>query len=155
MYECHGSIHQLQCLKPCNRDILPADFDPVVDEVHCRMTSPLPKCLDCGGLARPRIMMFHDWGWLDDQTREQAKRLTRWRANAKSPVIIELGAGVDIPSVRLFSEDQARFAPLIRINPGVPQMPRSVKGASVALGALEAMEGISDALFDLCFWDGA
>ncbi len=154
IYECHGSIHQLQCLKPCNRDIWPADFDPVVDEVHCRMTSPLPKCLDCGSLARPRIMMFHDWGWLDDQTREQAKRLTRWRAHTKNPVIIELGAGVDIPSVRLFSEDQARFAPLIRINPQTSQRPRTAEGVSLSMGALSAMEGISNALFDLGFWNG-
>ena len=155
IYECHGSIHQLQCLKPCNRDIWPADFDPVVDEAHCRMTSPLPKCRDCGGLARPNIMMFHDWGWLDDQTREQAKRLTRWRANTKNPVIIELGAGVDIPSVRLFSEDQARFAPLIRINPRASERPRRAQGISIAMGALEALEGISSALYEAGFWDGA
>jgi hypothetical protein len=100
-------------------------------------------------------MMFHDWGWLDEQAREQAKRLTRWRANTKNPVIIELGAGVDIPSVRLFGEDQARFAPLIRINPRAPERPRRTQGMSIAMGALEAMEGISSALYDTGFWDGA
>jgi NAD-dependent SIR2 family protein deacetylase len=154
IYECHGSIHHMQCLKPCNHDIWPAAFDPVVDEARCRMTAPLPICPDCGGLARPNIMMFHDWGWLDDQARAQGNRLTRWRADAKNPVIIELGAGVDIPSVRLFSEDQARFAPLIRINPRVPDRPRRCQGVSLAMGALEAMEGIKSALFEAGFWDG-
>jgi hypothetical protein len=69
-------------------------------------------------------------------------------------VIIELGAGVDIPSVRLFSEDQARFAPLIRINPRAPTRPRRGQGVSLAVGALEAMEGISNALYEAGFWNG-
>ena len=154
IYECHGSIHHLQCLGPCQRDIRPADFEPQVDELRCRMTSPLPRCPHCGGLARPNIMMFHDWGWLDENARLQAGRLNRWRADTRNPVIIELGAGVDVPSVRLFSEDQARFAPLIRINPRAPQRPPRTEGVSLATGALEAMQEINDALYAAGFWDG-
>ncbi len=155
IYECHGSIHHLQCLKPCRDDIWPAGFEPRVDETRCRMTSPLPRCPHCGGLARPNIMMFHDWGWLDANARLQAGRLNRWRAETRNPVIIELGAGVDVPSVRLFSEDQARFAPLIRINPRAPERPQRTEGVSLAMGALKALEGISDALYEAGFWDGS
>ena len=155
VYECHGSIHHLQCLKPCRDDIWPAGFEPRVDETRCRMTSPLPRCPHCGGLARPNIMMFHDWGWLDANARLQAGRLNRWRAETRNPVIIELGAGVDVPSVRLFSEDQARFAPLIRVNPRAPERPQRTEGVSLAMGALEALEGISDALYEAGFWDGS
>jgi hypothetical protein len=100
-------------------------------------------------------MMFGDWGWFDQRARVQANRLTDWRAKVKSPVIIELGAGIDIPSVRLFSEEQTRFGTLIRINPRAPQIPRSATGISLPLGALPAMEGINDALFALGFWDGS
>jgi NAD-dependent SIR2 family protein deacetylase len=155
IYECHGSIHHLQCLKPCKPSIWPADFTPEIDDERCRMTSPLPTCPDCGDLARPNIMMFGDWGWFDQRARVQAKRLTDWRAKVKSPVIIELGAGIDIPSVRLFSEEQTRFGTLIRINPRAPQIPRSATGISLPLGALPAMDGINDALFALGFWDGS
>jgi NAD-dependent SIR2 family protein deacetylase len=154
MYECHGSIHRLQCFATCAHVTWDAGFDPIVDEMACRMTSPLPRCPDCNRLARPNILMFHDWGWFDQPVREQAKRFTRWRANCKNAVIIELGAGVDIPSVRLFSEDQARFAPLIRINPRAPNRPRRGQGVSLAMGAREAMEGISSALYEAGFWDG-
>ena len=87
--------------------------------------------------------------------RLQAKRFTRWRANVQNLVIIELGAGLDIPSVRLFSEDAARFASLIRINPQMPKIPGSAKGIPIALGALEAMEGINGALYEAGFWDGS
>jgi NAD-dependent SIR2 family protein deacetylase len=154
MYECHGSIHHLQCFATCSHVTWAASFDPIIDEIACRMTSPLPRCPDCNRLARPNIMMFHDWGWFDQPAREQAKRFTRWRATTRNPVIIELGAGVDIPSVRLFSEDQARFAPLIRINPRAPTRPRRGQGVSLAVGALEAMEGISNALYETGFWNG-
>lgn len=155
IYECHGSIHHLQCFAPCSRNIWETTFDPVVDEARCRMTSPLPRCPDCDRLARPNIMMFHDWGWFDERSRAQALRLRDWRNSLKNPVVIELGAGTDIPTVRLYSEEQARWAPLIRINPREARRPSWAEGASMSLGALEGMKGISDALFDLGFWDGA
>ena len=155
IYECHGSIHHLQCLKPCSPEIWQTTFEPEVDDATGRMISSLPACPECGGFARPNIMMFHDWGWIDHRARIQAKRLTDWRAGLEHPVLIELGAGVDIPSVRDFSEDQAGFAPLVRINPRAPQIPQPTKGVSIALGAQEAMEGINNALFEQGFWDGA
>ena len=155
IYECHGSIHHLQCFAPCSHKIWEATFDPEVDEARCHMTSPLPRCPDCARLARPNIMMFHDWGWFDERSRAQALRLRDWRNSLKKPVVIELGAGKDIPTVRLYSEEQGRWAPLIRINPRESQRPGWAKGVSISLGALEAMNGISDALFDLGFWDGA
>lgn len=153
--ECHGSIHLLQCTKPCSPMLWLAEFDPEIDEERCLMTSQLPRCPDCGALARPNIMMFHDWHWQEQRSRAQARRFTDWRAKVKNLLIIELGAGMHIPSVRLFSEDQARFGCLVRINPREPEMPRWVRGVSLATGALAAMEAISDALFETGFWDGA
>jgi NAD-dependent SIR2 family protein deacetylase len=155
IHECHGSIHHLQCSVPCSPLIWDANFDPVVDDVACRITTPLPRCPDCNALARPNILMFNDWGWLEQRARMQAERLERWREGTRNPVVIEIGAGVDIPSVRHFSEEQAQDGPLIRINPRAPQCPRSAQGISLAMGAKEAMEGINDALFELGFWDGA
>lgn len=154
IYECHGSIHHLQCIAPCSDAVREADFEPEVDDSRCRMTSPLPRCPDCARLARPNIMMFNDWGWIDQRSRAQSRKLTDWRNMLRSPVVIEMGAGMDIPTVRLFSEEFGRWAPLIRINPRAPHIPRGIEGASVTLGALAALNGISGALFDLGFWDG-
>ena len=63
--EVHGSIHHLQCCKPCCDAIWPADdFVPDVDASACRLLNAPPRCPVCGGMARPNILMFGDWrGW--------------------------------------------------------------------------------------------
>ncbi|MEK6238796.1 MAG: hypothetical protein N2C14_29120, partial [Planctomycetales bacterium] len=59
--ECHGSIHYLQCRDRCSAS-QPSWSDSseevAVDEETIRATSALPACPDCGGLARPNILMF-------------------------------------------------------------------------------------------------
>ncbi|MDG4870435.1 hypothetical protein P8631_20780, partial [Guyparkeria sp. 1SP6A2] len=38
VHECHGSIHHLQCLRPCNDEVWEArGFEPEVDEARCRL----------------------------------------------------------------------------------------------------------------------
>ncbi len=138
--ECHGSIHHLQCTQPCMASIWPADeVVPVVDEEQCRQVSPLPGCIDCAALARPNILMFGDWNWQDHRTQAQQSRLNAWLAGVSRPVVIELGAGTNIPTVRRFGE--ALDVPLIRINPTEPAVVRS-RDVSLAMGALEALRGI-------------
>lgn len=120
IHECHGSIHHLQCLEPCCDDIWPAnDFVPVIDKEQCLLVNEPPHCPRCGGLARPNILMFGDWGWLGDRTAQQEEALENWLWEATSPVVIELGAGTAIPSVRHFSQRVVRQfgGNLIRINP--------------------------------------
>lgn len=116
IYECHGSIHHLQCLTACESDIWPADeLIPEIDHQHCQWQGQLPRCPHCGNLARPNILMFDDYTWLSQRQKQQMHRLTTFLEDHHQPVVIELGAGTAIPTVRYFSE---RFAPnLIRINP--------------------------------------
>jgi NAD-dependent SIR2 family protein deacetylase len=74
--ECHGSIHYLQCLKPCCETIWPADeFIPVVDEKQCLLLNEPPRCPHCSGLARPNIMMFGDYGWIEAREIAQSQPL--------------------------------------------------------------------------------
>jgi NAD-dependent SIR2 family protein deacetylase len=137
LVECHGSIHHLQCTRPCGDAIWPAGaVDPVVDPATCLMAPPLPRCPRCGALARPNILMFGDGRWLDARTQDQYARFGRWRAQVRKLVVIELGAGTDVPSVRRMCEGQD--APLIRINPREPHVGPG-QGAGIALGALEAL----------------
>jgi NAD-dependent SIR2 family protein deacetylase len=148
IYECHGSIHHLQCLEPCCEDIWRADdFLPDVDEQNCRLRNLPPVCPRCGGMARPNILMFNDSGWVEQRSAGQEARLDRWLSNAKRPVVIEVGAGTTIPSVRHFSHlvIQQHGGRLIRINPnecGVPT-PRDV---SLPMGAAEGLALIAEAL---------
>jgi NAD-dependent SIR2 family protein deacetylase len=152
IHECHGSIHHLQCGENCVGLVWSAyAFAPEVDEENCLLLNPPPTCPTCGLIARPNILMFGDWGWQDDREQEQYQREAEWLErvvhNRWNVVVIELGAGTAIPSVRHFSEQISRQcgAKIIRINPRESQVPSS-GDVGIALGSLEALQGIDDAL---------
>ncbi|QAU36105.1 NAD-dependent deacetylase [Janthinobacterium sp. 17J80-10] len=144
MVECHGSIHHLQCMNGCGRPPWPAEgFEPVVDTGNCRLLSTLPSCPACGGLARPHILMFGDWDWDSRHAERQQARLQTWLARAKRPVVIEIGAGTAIPTVRYFGE--AAGCPLIRLNP-MECAVGMARDIGIPLGALEGITRITGAL---------
>lgn len=142
--ECHGSIHHLQCMEPCTDAIWSAEaLTPEIDTEDCRIRSALPRCPRCGGLARPAILMFNDWEWIEDRTRMQMARLHEWWARAQHPVVIEIGAGSAIATVRAFA--QGLGAPIIRVNPSEWQVTRP-GDVGIPVGALEGIGGISMAI---------
>jgi len=148
IHECHGSIHHLQCLQPCCAAIWPAqDFQPDVDELVCQLRNPAPRCPHCGGLARPNVLMFSDWGWVEDRTATQASRQEAWLSAVKRPVVIELGAGTAIPSVRHFSQRviQELGGRLIRINPQEFAVPTRLD-VGLAVGAAAGLAAIAQLL---------
>ena len=147
--ECHGSIERWQCLAGCGVGVVPADPAEIpVDPSTFRAGPPLPACPSCGALARPNILMFGDLGWDSRATREQGARLERWlvglgRGNL---VIVELGAGRVVPTVRRFCEATASTlgATLIRINLREPEVPAGQIG--LAMGARDALRAIDGRL---------
>ena len=141
--ECHGSIHVLQCAEVCC-DLLWAadDVQPIVDETRCELVSELPRCPHCGALARPNIVMFGDYDWIALRTEYQEARLRAWLSVVDRPVVVEIGAGKTIPTVRAFSERNG--ARVIRINPrdcGIP----SSRGMGLARGAVEGLTMLDEA----------
>jgi NAD-dependent SIR2 family protein deacetylase len=143
IHECHGSIHWLQCTDSvCGEVWSAADFEPVVDAESCRLVSPLPRCPACGSLARPNILMFGDGHWVSDRYDAQDAACTTWLRPVKNPVVIELGAGTAVPSVRFFGEYQG--VPMIRINVREAEstMGNCISLPMGALEALQAMDGI-------------
>lgn len=144
VHECHGSIHWLQCTDSACGDVWSAkDFHPTVDEERCRLVSKLPSCPRCGKLARPNILMFGDWSWIPSRYDIQEQLLDDWLARSSKLVVVEIGAGTAIPSVRHFGERQR--APLIRINVRESQASRN-NMISIPLGALEALSLIDAAV---------
>lgn len=142
--ECHGSIHQMQCLAGCCDQVWSADtFAPEIDTDNCRLLSDLPTCPACGGIARPNILMFGDWSWNEMRTQTQHARLDAWLARVSRPVVLELGAGTAIPTVRRFGE--AIGCPLIRINPTEFNVGLQ-RDIGIPLGALDGITRITQAL---------
>lgn len=141
--EVHGSIHHLQCIHGCRDAIWPADaFVPEVDEDACRLRNPPPRCPHCDAVARPNILMFGDWGWLEQRTRGQEERFAAWYGDAGRIVVVEIGAGTAIPTVRRLGERAG--ATLLRIN---PQADREAVPGSIALqcGGLAGIRALHDA----------
>jgi NAD-dependent SIR2 family protein deacetylase len=138
--EAHGSIHHLQCMAGCTDDIWPAAGVTVaIDPETMRAVPPLPSCPRCGGLARPNILMFGDVSWVPDRSQAQLDELTAWRRTARDLVVVELGAGQAVPTVRRYAElASAATGALIRINPREPEI-RHGRGVSIAAGALETL----------------
>ncbi|MGV7209296.1 SIR2 family NAD-dependent protein deacylase [Oxalobacteraceae bacterium A2-2] len=146
--ECHGSIHHLQCMQPCGDDIWAADgFQPQIDTAACRLLNPPPACPHCGGLARPNILMFGDGEWLEQRAAAQQARLAALLRQAQRPLVIELGAGTAIPSVRHFSQQVVlrHGGRLVRINPREPQV-ADRRDVGLAVGSAAALQAIAAAL---------
>jgi NAD-dependent SIR2 family protein deacetylase len=139
--ECHGSINFLQCADGCSDAIWPAaDTVVAVDEETIRARPPLPRCIHCGQLARPNILMFGDRGWHSHRSDEQERRYHDWLETVRGQrlAVLEFGAGTGVPTVRL--ECETRGGRLIRVNPRDTNAPAD----SIVLpcGALEAIRAI-------------
>jgi len=150
--EIHGSIHRLQCLANCQNSVWSAEaIAPHVDDELCKWVGKdLPTCSACGKLARPNILMFEDWDWNRMCADRQRSALRDWENQTKTTVVIELGAGTDISSIRRISESQGR--PVIRINRRDAYL-REGAGISLPMRAKDALKGIAIELRNLGFFD--
>ena len=143
--EVHGSIHHLQCQTPCHHEIWKNREEIEIDEAPMRATSSLPVCPECGRVSRPNILMFGDWHWLPYRTNAQEGRFDDFLAEnaARRTVVIELGAGSAIPTIRATSERigwSHDHASVIRINPREAEI--KPPHLSISRGALEGLKMI-------------
>jgi len=145
--EVHGSIHHLQCLAPCsyriwpNNEVIPVDFATM-------RAGHIPTCPHCGGVARPNILMFNDYSWVAARSHGQEMRFDLFidQHRQQRLVVIEMGAGSAIPTIRALSERVGRLpqATVIRINPREPQI--AAPHLSLCCGALEGLQSIAACL---------
>ena len=147
--ECHGSFQNLQCSAPCTENTWSSENLKVnVNESDMLAVEPLPKCESCSAVARPNILMFGDGQWVGANTWDQKERFESWTMEVPRSdlVVIEIGAGTAVPTVRHQTESlmQRRFAKLIRINPRESQGPEGT--ISIASGGLDALQRIDQLL---------
>jgi len=145
--EVHGSIHHLQCTVPCNRNIWPNREEIVIDETSMRAESA-PECPSCNRVARPNILMFGDYSWLHQRTSTQEDNFDAFLQHNQGGriVVVEMGAGSAIPTIRNLSErlGHRQQTTVLRINPREPQI--GAPHHSFASGAVAALENIEEQL---------
>jgi len=163
--ECHGTIRFQQCAleqldrKPdCLNDIWPlTELNLKIDPKNNCALNPLPTCKHCSGPARPNVLMFDDWFWLSNRHDKQAERYGDWiktlSENKAKLVILEIGAGTAVPTVRYESEKLAKEfykygATLIRFNPEDPSVPKTSDSRHISItdDPLECLEKIDKLL---------
>lgn len=149
--ECHGSIFNLQCAYKCTSEVWGLNDSLIeIDETEFKAKDPLPRCENCGKVARPNLLLFGDGYYVKDRNRIQSEKFYKWmnanREKNHDTLIIEIGAGIGVPTVRNQSEYfvKNRNMSLIRINPVDFDVPEGQ--ISIPLGALEAISLIYERL---------
>jgi NAD-dependent SIR2 family protein deacetylase len=147
IWEVHGSIHHLQCAAPCGSTLWPNREQLQVDESTMR-ADRVPRCPQCGGVARPNILMFDDWSFVADRSETQRGRFDEFlrRHRTDDMVVIELGAGTAVATIRGIGERLGHRpgTTLVRVNPREPDV--GPPHLSLACGAREGLLGIDAAL---------
>lgn len=132
--EIHGNIFSLQCINACQYNIWNTNYNFNIDTEKC-ISKLIPKCPYCNEIARPNILMFNDGDWVYDKTQDEA--FNQWVKDNKNIVVIEIGAGKTISSIRLISDDFKKS--LIRINPREADIPHN-KGVSLYMNGIDGIK---------------
>jgi NAD-dependent SIR2 family protein deacetylase len=147
--EVHGSLWRLQCLRPCSPRFWPNEQVPLCDLDGGTMeASRFPTCPNCGGVARPHILMFGDADYVGHREQDLC-----WQAFVHQPVDVALLIGSsgavptnDVIAARL----QAGRTCVITINPDPTAGGILRPDVAIVAGAQAALAEI-----DLRLHDGA
>eukprot|EP00746_Dinoflagellata_sp_MGD_P022734 gnl/MRDRNA2_/MRDRNA2_153224_c0_seq1.p1 gnl/MRDRNA2_/MRDRNA2_153224_c0~~gnl/MRDRNA2_/MRDRNA2_153224_c0_seq1.p1 ORF type:complete len:337 (+),score=50.94 gnl/MRDRNA2_/MRDRNA2_153224_c0_seq1:142-1011(+) len=121
-----------------NRTNMLRKWPPLVVDSNLNgfVTKNRPTCINCGGPARPAILMFGDYAWKDSKAQE--KRYEKWcdaitdeikerGTDGLRIVILEIGCGGNVTTVRNEAErllaswkDEGAACTLCRVNPEIP-----------------------------------
>lgn len=118
--EIHGNINRVQCSDNCKKEklFIPESFQ--FDKNTMTVNGHLPFCIECGTIARPNILMFHDSSFDKNTFISQHHKYNLWLKSLQNQklAILEIGAGSDIPTVRIQCQSIAstKMIPNIRIN---------------------------------------
>lgn len=147
IYEVHGSIHYLQCIKPCRDEIWENRIDFIINENTMR-SDVIPKCPYCGSIARPNILMFGDFNWISKRSDNQAKNFYSYLSTISynDTLILEIGAGKAVPTIRHYTAEIAHKTQgiIVRINP--VDFYIDAPHISLPMNALDALKLINNSL---------
>lgn len=160
VWEVHGSIHWNQKSKTffdLSKEFVDgkAQYEDVIPAVKVEVNNKTMKAKNIpskdGELLRPNILMFGDYGWNVIREEKQKQNFNQWAkdANLNKLVLIEIGAGTQLPTLRNINESLVKKCngTLIRINPNKHESHcNHIKSISMQGTALGAIARISQAL---------
>ena len=135
IFEIHGDLRHVQCSRLCTRDEWPMpEFSGALQ--HER---DIPQCPHCSAPLRPKVLMFNDPYFWFDRVDAQQYRYSEWARDKKNILGIEIGAGLTVPSIRMFGNERTHN--LIRINPHEFHInrPQDIAIQDTALGGINAI----------------
>ncbi|QUQ63490.1 hypothetical protein [Kutzneria sp. CA-103260] len=148
-----GDYARYQCEIPCtgstweSRPIIDtalASYDPGTGTV---LDEAVPHCPHCGGDVFLNVHKGPEF--IDDHYVPTARRLSRWLDTPSRLLVIEIGAGMNTPTViRRPTETITRHSPttrLVRINPEYPDVPTDLaeRALSIAAGVEDVLEAMT------------
>lgn len=147
IHEVHGTLHQIQCATPCGELTWPAGRLKVDVGPDLRWRGAWPVCRRCAGPARPNVFMFGDEAWIGSAAESAHWKLVDWLEEVQQLLIVEIGAGTAIPTLRHFGERlvDRRGAMLARINPREADVAHA-RAVGIRRGALDALRAIDEVL---------
>mmetsp|Transcript_63100 Transcript_63100/g.131162 ORF Transcript_63100/g.131162 Transcript_63100/m.131162 type:complete len:333 (+) Transcript_63100:111-1109(+) len=180
--ETHGNIHSWQCsgvpqvvtkamwlnkMQPCSPSLFEPPAVPFAGEVESNTLEllqavPLPLCPKCQALLRPNIFLFGD-GRAFVETRTNTDLYQSWVSDVRqrlaenaalSLVVLEVGCGLRVPSLRKKGEeilrDFGQQASLIRINPEYELNPLVCPPTvSIKASGLETLQKLDHIIMEL------
>lgn len=114
--EVHGALSNVQCAKPCSQKTW-----PVKDISDALSKKEVPMCPECKEWClRPQVMIFGDDTLVKKRLDDQEKRFEQFlKAHpVEQMVVLEIGAGTVVPTIRNMGGSFMKEATLIRVNPG-------------------------------------
>ena len=150
VYEVHGSMWRLQCMKGAacsygvreNRDVPLCDLD-----YETMIATNLPRCPVCGDLLRPNILMFGDWNYIENYY--QINNYNNFLEDVGVPELIFLiGSSSAVPTNDYIADRfQSRGAFVVTINPDENCMAVCKPNLFIQKRAKEAFEIIQGMVF--------
>lgn len=122
LYEIHGSLRYVQCSAPCSDDLIEVD-SAFISRLEAE-EDWVPRCEKCLRCLRPNVMIFGDDQLVETRMEKQREAKakfvsgTSWIGASKNWIVLEVGAGSVVPSIRIAAEDAGGVGvALIRVNP--------------------------------------
>jgi len=150
VYEVHGSMWRLQCMRgsACsygikdNRDVPLCDLD-----YDTMVATNLPICPVCGELLRPNILMFGDWYYIENDY--QINNYNDFLREVGTPDLVFLvGSSSAVPTNDyLASRLQSMGSFVVTINPDESALGVCMPDLFLKKRAKEAFEEIEQAVF--------